>query len=75
MPLLSTLCRSQSVSGGGPMSPSTLPQVQGGILSLLGVMITGRIPVLIASNKHNAGYLAAKAERMGHEMLRGEDQK
>ena len=30
VPLLSTLCRSQSVSGGGPMSPRTLPQVQGG---------------------------------------------
>ena len=42
-------------------------------LSELGVVITGRIPVLIAANQHNAGYLSAKVERMGHEMRAGED--
>jgi GTP cyclohydrolase II len=44
-------------------------------LSELGVVITARIPVLIAANHHNSGYLAAKAERMGHEMLPEEQQK
>lgn len=35
----------------------------------LGVEVTARIPVLIAANAHNAGYLAAKVERMGHDLL------
>jgi len=37
-------------------------------LQELGVMISDRIPVLITANPHNAGYLAAKAGRMGHNM-------
>lgn len=32
----------------------------------LGVVITGRIPVLIQPNDHNLGYLEAKEHRMGH---------
>ena len=32
----------------------------------LGVQVTGRLPVLVASNPHSAGYLQAKAQRMGH---------
>jgi GTP cyclohydrolase II len=35
-------------------------------LSAEGVRITGRIPVFIAANPHSAGYLLAKARRMGH---------
>ncbi len=34
----------------------------------LGVVITARIPILIAKNPHSAAYLAAKADRMGHEL-------
>ena len=33
-----------------------------------GVRIAGRIPVLIKANSHSAGYLAAKHERMGHQL-------
>jgi GTP cyclohydrolase II len=33
-----------------------------------GVTITARVPVLIRANPHSAGYLVAKAERMGHEL-------
>ena len=32
----------------------------------LGVVITSKIPVLARATAHNAGYLAAKSERMGH---------
>ena len=42
-------------------------------LTELGVTITGRIPVLITPNTHNVGYLVAKAERMGHDLERGEE--
>ena len=35
-------------------------------LLALGVEITGRIPVLVEPNAHSAGYLNAKADRMGH---------
>lgn len=31
-----------------------------------GVEVSGRIPVQVASNKHNVGYLEAKADRMSH---------
>lgn len=35
-------------------------------LEALGVVITGRIPILIEPNAHNVGYLEAKENRMGH---------
>jgi GTP cyclohydrolase II len=35
-------------------------------LLALGVEITGRIPVLVEPSEHSAGYLNAKADRMGH---------
>lgn len=35
-------------------------------LESLGVEISGRLPVLVESNPHSAGYLRAKADRMGH---------
>ena len=35
-------------------------------LELLGVEISGRLPVLVESNPQCAGYLRAKADRMGH---------
>ncbi len=35
-------------------------------LLALGVVIKSKIPVLARSTPHNAGYLAAKAQRMGH---------
>jgi GTP cyclohydrolase II len=35
-------------------------------LESLGVQITDRIPVLMATNPHNVGYLEAKQARMGH---------
>lgn len=35
-------------------------------LRATGVNVEGRIPVKVASNKHNKGYLEAKALRMGH---------
>jgi GTP cyclohydrolase II len=35
-------------------------------LLALGVEITGRIPVLVEPSAHSAGYLNAKADRMGH---------
>lgn len=35
-------------------------------LEALGVRINGRIPVLTRTNVHSAGYLEAKARRMGH---------
>ncbi len=35
-------------------------------LEALGVRISGRIPVLTRTNVHSAGYLEAKARRMGH---------
>lgn len=35
-------------------------------LEELGVQITGRIPILMAANKHSEGYLEAKQLRMGH---------
>jgi GTP cyclohydrolase II len=35
-------------------------------LEALGVELSGRIPVLTATNRHSAGYLEAKAVRMGH---------
>jgi GTP cyclohydrolase II len=37
-------------------------------LTELGVSIEGRIPVRVEGNPHSAGYLAAKAQRMGHEL-------
>ncbi|MFT5681691.1 MAG: GTP cyclohydrolase II [Myxococcota bacterium] len=37
-------------------------------LTELGVTITERLPILVETNAHNAGYLAAKAARMGHEL-------
>jgi GTP cyclohydrolase II len=39
-------------------------------LRALGVAISGRIPVLIEPNQHSAGYLTAKAARMGHLLSR-----
>ena len=36
------------------------------MLQELGVTIAGRIPVLTAANRQSAGYLEAKAQRMGH---------
>lgn len=41
------------------------PRKQDELLAL-GVEITGRIPVLVEPNAHSAGYLNAKADRMGH---------
>jgi len=38
------------------------------LLGELGVQIEGRIPVFIQANEHSAGYLVAKAARMGHLM-------
>ena len=35
-------------------------------LEALGVKIIGRVPVLVSPNHHSAGYLEAKASRMGH---------
>lgn len=35
-------------------------------LKSTGVEVTGRIPLEVASNKHNVGYLEAKASRMSH---------
>ncbi len=36
------------------------------LLTDLGVRIEGRLPVFIQANEHSAGYLVAKAARMGH---------
>lgn len=36
------------------------------ILAALGVHITGRIPVVMDTNEHSHGYVAAKRARMGH---------
>lgn len=35
-------------------------------LRALGIKVDGRIPVEIASNEYNHGYLEAKAARMSH---------
>ena len=35
-------------------------------LRALGIKVDGRIPVEVTSNKHNHGYLEAKAARMSH---------
>lgn len=35
-------------------------------LRATGVEVTGRIPVEVASNEFNVGYLEAKAARMSH---------
>lgn len=35
-------------------------------LRATGVQVEGRIPVEVASNHHNQGYLEAKAARMSH---------
>ena len=32
----------------------------------LGVAISGRVPVVLPSNKHSVGYMKAKTSRMGH---------
>jgi len=37
-------------------------------LTELGVRIEGRIPVRVKGNPHSVGYLAAKVQRMGHEL-------
>jgi len=37
-------------------------------LTALGVKVTSRAPVLIAPNRHSAGYLEAKRVRMAHEL-------
>ena len=33
-----------------------------------GVTVSGLLPVLVPATEHNAGYLAAKAQRMGHRL-------
>jgi GTP cyclohydrolase II len=37
-------------------------------LRALGVVVTGRIPVIIAANPHSAAYLEAKRTRMAHDL-------
>ena len=40
-------------------------------LEELGVEISARLPIVVASNSHSAGYLQAKADRMGHLLTHG----
>ncbi len=40
-------------------------------LRALGVVVTGRMPVIVAANPHSAGYLEAKRLRMAHELPLG----